>query len=215
VTKTPLRRVLGASLATWTLVLLLHVAASYSDMLRRGTPVPLRSLLSGYLLAYVPWVVYTTVLFPILERFRARLVDWRVVARLYLASLILFLLPESAWQVAATIRNAADPVAAFGPALSRWPAELWLLDLALMTGAFVAIYAIVALREGRAIRERQKAADRYCGGRSGTGVTVRRRWSGWSRWPCRRSWCAWRVWPVACCSATISIGRSPIRSGAR
>lgn len=160
VAHTPIRRVLAASLATWGVVLALHVAASHSDMMRRGAPVTLRSLLAAYLVAYLPWVVYTSILFPAVEHYRARLADRRVVVRLYLASLVLFLIPEVAWQVAmVTLRNAADPWGAFVPALRRWPAELWLLDLALMTGSFVVILAIVMQREGRAVRERQQAAE--------------------------------------------------------
>ncbi len=159
-TQTPLRRVLGTSLASWGVVLVLHVAASYSDMLRRGTPLTLRTLLGAYLIAYLPWVVYTTVLYPVMERVRSELADRRLVVRLYVASLFLFLIPEVAWQVAAVaVRSAADPFAAFLPRLRGWPAELWLLDLALMTGSFVAIHAMVTLREGRAIRERQQAAE--------------------------------------------------------
>ncbi|MBL8961940.1 MAG: histidine kinase [Gemmatimonadetes bacterium] len=157
---TPLRRVLGTSLGTWATVVVLHVAAAYSDMLRRGAPVTLGDLLRAYLVAYVPWVAYTTLLYRTMERRSAILGERRAVVPLYLASLVLFLVPEVAWQVAAvTLRNATDPMRAFLPAFRRWPAELWLLDLALMSGSFVAIYAIVTMREGRAIRERQRAAD--------------------------------------------------------
>ena len=157
---TPLRRVLGTSLATWATVLILHVAAAYSDMLRRGAPVTLGDLLRAYLVAYVPWVAYTTLLYRTMERRSADLSERRAVAPMYLASLALFLVPEVAWQVAAvTLRNAADPLRAFLPAFRRWPAELWLLDLALMSSSFVAIYAIVTMREGRAIRARQRAAE--------------------------------------------------------
>jgi hypothetical protein len=152
--------VLGTSLVIWTGVLVLHVAAAYSDMVRRGTPVTLQDLLRAYLVAYVPWVAFTTLLYLVMERRGGELADRRTVARLFLASLVCFLVPEVAWQVGAvTLRNAKDPLAAFLPALRRWPAELWLLDLTLMTSSFLVIYAIAMTREGRALRERQQAAD--------------------------------------------------------
>ncbi|MBK8251025.1 MAG: histidine kinase [Gemmatimonadetes bacterium] len=120
----------------------------------------LQELLGAYLVAYVPWVAYTTLLYRTMERRTVVLSERRTVVPLYVGSLVIFLVPEILWQVAAvTLRNAADPVKAFLPALRRWPAELWLLDLALMTGSFMAIYAIVTVREGRALRARQQAAD--------------------------------------------------------
>ncbi|MBK9409962.1 MAG: histidine kinase [Gemmatimonadetes bacterium] len=158
--RTPLIRVLGTGMGVWATVLVLHVAAAYSDMLRRGAPVTLRELLGAYLVAYLPWVAYTTVLYGAMDRRRAVLSERRFVAQWYVASLVFYLVPEVAWQVAAaTLRNAPDPLSAFLPAFRRWPAELWLLDLALMTGSFVAIYALVAMREARALRERQRADE--------------------------------------------------------
>lgn len=129
-------------------------------MLRRSAPVTLATLFGAYFVAYIPWVAFTTTLYVAMERRRARLAEPGVVGRLFVASLLLFFLPDIAWQVFfATARTAAEPFAAFVPALRRWPAELWLLDLMMMTASFVVVHAIVSIREGRAIRDQQRAAD--------------------------------------------------------
>lgn len=76
---TPRRRVWLISLISWSAVCALHVAGTASDQLRRGTPMDLGTLASDYALAYVPWMVYTALLFPAMEGARARLSEPRIL----------------------------------------------------------------------------------------------------------------------------------------
>lgn len=154
---TPRRHVWLFSLISWSAVCALHVAGTAGDQLRRGTPMDLGTLASDYALAYVPWMVYTALLFPAMERARARLSEPRILARLFAVSLVCFLLPQVVWQVALSIRGAADPMRVLLPTLRAWPASFWLIDVMLLVGSFGAVFALISVREGRALRAREQA----------------------------------------------------------
>lgn len=154
---TPRRRVWLISLISWSAVCALHVAGTASDQLRRGTPMDLGTLASDYALAYVPWMVYTALLFPAMEGARARLSEPRILGKLLVLSLACFLPLQVVWQVGLSIRPAADPMRVLLPTLRAWPLLFWLIDVMLMVGSFGAVFALVSVREGRALRAREQA----------------------------------------------------------
>lgn len=149
-------RASAASFAAWTLVFLLHAVAGYTDQVRRGRPAGFGDLLGSMALAYLPWVVLSAALYLVLDRESHRLTDPRHVARRFLQSIGLFLLPETAYQVAISLP--ADGTTFF-QAVARWPALLWFIDLALLVATFTAVYALVAVRASLAARFRQQRTD--------------------------------------------------------
>ena len=149
------RAVLG-SVAVWTLVFVLHFVAGYTDSVCRGRPPMFGELLGSMALAYLPWVVLTTVLYLVLDREPQRLTDPRHMARRFLQSVGLFLIPETAYQILISL---PDDGTRFIDAAMRWPALLWFIDLSLLVATFTAVYALVAVRESLAARFRQQRTD--------------------------------------------------------
>ncbi len=152
-------RALLVSLVAWLLVVFLHSAAEYSDMLRRNLVPQLQPLLRDYALAYAPWVLYTTLLASAMHRWQDRLSRLGVALLLLLGSVLLFYLPQVAWQVVLRVRSGVIPGAAFWPTLLHWPAVFWLIDFALMCASFAVVYAVLAIRKGLDEQRRKQAAE--------------------------------------------------------
>lgn len=156
----PLRatRVLAVNAAAWGAVVLLHTAASYGDALRRGAAPGVASLLSSLALAYLPWLAFSVVLSLLLARDPTRVTDARAMRHRFFWSIPLFLLPQVGYQVmlAWGTQPEREP---YLQALRRWPAVLWLIDLALFSATFAVVYATFAVLESLASQKRRERAD--------------------------------------------------------
>jgi hypothetical protein len=148
----------GASLLVWTAQVLVHSLASYTDQVRRGRDASLSGTIAEVMPAYVPWVFFSAILLRVLVSHADALTRIPVVARLLGSAFVLFMIPQSAYQVALTMGVSGKPWSEFGHRFLTWPALFWLTDTGLFVLVFVSVYAFVVLRENTlALESRQRA----------------------------------------------------------
>ncbi len=158
-----LARVAGTNALAWGAVILLHAAASYGDQLRRDGSIAFAPIVRAMALAYLPWLTYSLVLSLLLARQPSRVTERGAMLRLFLWSIPLFLLPQVAYQVLlvslAQPAHPGDVLASFTTAFRRWPAMLWLIDVALFSATYAVVHATFATLETHAAQRRRDRAD--------------------------------------------------------
>lgn len=148
----------GASLLVWTIQVFVHSLASYTDQVRRGREASLSGTISEVMPGYVPWVFFSAILLRVLVSHADELTRIPLVAKLLASAFVLFMIPQSAYQVALTMAVSGKPWSEFGHRFLTWPALYWLTDTGLFVLVFVSVYAFVVLKENRlALESRQRA----------------------------------------------------------
>jgi len=153
----PLRRVVAVSTVAAGVLCVLQSFAAYTGIVRRGGDASLFSLLLGNSLYYVPWVVYSTILFWLVDRRRERLGDPLFAGKLLVASAIFFFAPYVVYEVAVEILNDGRSFAELLPGLRHFPPFILFVDFVLFSGCFAVVYAVGMVR-GQLLRERARQA---------------------------------------------------------
>lgn len=143
----------------WSAVVVLHSIAAYSDQLRRGGSASLAAQIAQFALAYVPWVFFSTFLLGFFSRRAARLDRRPFVGAAFLALFVGYLVPQSAYQVALTMRATGRPCSEFWSRFTNWPAIYWLIDAGLYAMTFALVYAVVSTRVSRAAHAQRLETD--------------------------------------------------------
>ncbi len=149
----------GTSAAIWTGQVLVHSLASTIDEIRRGRDASFSRTIIEVLPSYLPWVLFSAILLRVLASRADELDRTSLVARLVAGAFVLFLIPQSAYQVALVMVMTGRPFGEFGERLAAWPALNWLIDAGLFVLVFVSVHAFVVLRENRLVLENQRRSE--------------------------------------------------------
>ncbi len=134
----------------------MQASANYADQLRRGGHAGFHAVVGNSLRGWWPWVAFTAVLYIALSRRAHQLGDRAAMSRLFALSVLLFFIPQVAYQVWLTVREATDG-RSFLRTFATWPANFWLIDFGILVAACTVVYAMVAARERvRSQRRRQQ-----------------------------------------------------------
>lgn len=150
---------MGASLLAWTVLVALHAMAGHADDLRRGGNGTFLDLLMWLAPFYMPWVFFTAVLLRVFSERADRLTKPAVVAQLFVASVVLFLIPQVAYQVFLSVTLNGRPGTTFWNLLPRWPATSWLIDGGFLALTFATVYAFVVIQEHRLAQQSRQRAE--------------------------------------------------------
>lgn len=149
-------RAIGGSALAWSIVALMQASANFTDQVRRGATTSFVSVVGNSLLGWWPWAVFTAVIYIVLSRRAQELGDRTAMARLFVASLIVFFIPQIAYQVILAVHEAPGG-RSFRHTFATWPANFWLIDFGILVAACTVVYAMVVARErARSQRRRQQ-----------------------------------------------------------
>lgn len=157
----PVKPAVAASwLGLWSFLWLAHSLASYGSLLRQGKAANLATLLSDNLWYYVPWFLFSLVLFAFLESRRDRLIQPARIVTAYAVSITCFLIPYFLYAALRTLHLAGKQPAGMQSLLDAYPPVYWFIDLVLFTGCFGAVLALATVRGTLAAERRQREAER-------------------------------------------------------
>lgn len=152
-------RVLATIVGVWVFLWAFQSAASLGEAARRGGAVDVAGKLAFNALNYLPWVLFSLVLFSLLERRRDTLADVRRVLRLLAGSTLLFYLPDMVYEVALDLHRMGKPWSALPTQLFAYPLNAWFIEYILFLGCFASLYAVAVFREGLATERRKQRVE--------------------------------------------------------
>lgn len=152
-------RVIAGSALAFLIVALMQASANYTDQLRRGADTTFDAVIGNSLRGWWPWAGFTAVLYIVLSRRAQQLGDRAAMARLFVLALVLFFVPQVAYQVLLVVLDAPPASRSFLRTLQRWPANFWLIDFTIFVSACTVVYAMVAARERAAAHRRRQQLD--------------------------------------------------------
>ncbi len=142
-------RTLLVNLAAWTAVAVVHATSAWSDAVHRGQAPDLGGMLSGYVLAYAPFVPLGTVLYLLQVR---SVRPWRTAA----VVTALFFPVELIYQAILILSDTRVTLAGIVPTIRELPALFLLLDLGVLLATNALVYAVAAVHT----RRREDALER-------------------------------------------------------
>jgi hypothetical protein len=144
------------SAVAWSLVSVIHTAATYSDRLRMGRPAAFWAMLPQILLAYLPWAIFTALLYLTLTRAKSPLTSVRSLFRWLAITVVAFYIPQSLYQIAVELWRSGRPWSDFGTAVGEWQMVYWLVDASLFLATFAVVAGIVHAQHARITETRRQ-----------------------------------------------------------
>lgn len=139
--------VLAVSAGVWTVAIVLQAVASHADTLRRGLSSSLVDSLAVSVLAYLPWIPFSALLFQSLTRRRHRRLSVGGAFTTLAWWWCVYYVPQVAYQVLLARALAERPLpGGFLDQLLQWPLAYWLVDFTLLVATVAVVYGIVITR---------------------------------------------------------------------
>lgn len=137
----------------------MQASANYTDQLRRGGHAGFLTVVGSSLRGWWPWVAFTAVLYVTLSRRAHQLGDRSAMARLFGLAVVLFFIPQVAYQVLLAGFESPQRAGSFVQTFVTWPANFWLIDFGILIASCTVVYAMVAARERAAALRRRQQVD--------------------------------------------------------
>lgn len=147
-------------LGVWAFLLIAHSLASYGSLQRQGKDALLMNLLLDNLRYYVPWFLFSLVLFAFLESRQDRLMRPARIVKIYLVAAACFLLPYLLYVSVHLLHGRGRSLDSLQSLFDVYPPVYWFIDLLLFSGCFGIVLALTTVRGTLAAERRQREAER-------------------------------------------------------